>query len=62
MGKGRCQGAFGTAQSAAQLADVVKDYSVLVLPGVSAGVPLRTDHSHIPELSVRRKHELFLRS
>ena len=56
MGKGRCQGAFGTAQSAAQLVDV-KDYSALVLPGVSAGVPLRTDHSHIPELSVRRKHK-----
>lgn len=57
MGKGRCQGAFGTARSAAPLADVAEDYSALVLPGVSAGVPLRTDHSHIPELSVRRKQE-----
>lgn len=55
MGKGRCQGASCTAQSAAQLADFVKHSSALALPGVCAGVPSRTDHSHNLELSARGK-------
>jgi len=55
MGRGRCQGASCTAQSAAQLAGFVKHSSALGPPGVCAGVPSRTDRSRIPELSVRGK-------
>lgn len=55
MGKGRCQGASCTAQSAAQLADFVNHSSALALPGVCAGVPSRTGRSHNLELSARGK-------
>lgn len=53
MGRGRCQGAYGIAQSAAQLAGFVKYSCALAPPGVCADVPSRTDRSHIPELSAR---------